>query len=215
MVTRRLDVLDVMDVMQKMKTHEPSILGKEHYRKYSVLIPLVEREDGIHLLFEIRSKYMRSQPGDVCFPGGRVDATDPSNQYTALRETSEELGVDMTDVDDVFPLGCLVTEGRMIYPFVGIFRAYDSIDVNQNEVDAVFTVPLAYFLDATPKKYPVYLKAEPSDNFPYELIQGGKEYQWKQQQIDELFYQYDQHVIWGLTANIIAHFIAVLSDDRK
>lgn len=204
--------LHVTDIIQKVKKHEPSILGKEHYRKYSVLIPLVEKEGEVHLLFEIRSKDMRSQPGDVCFPGGKVDQTDSSKQYTALRETSEELGVNMTHVDDVFPLGCLVMEGRMIYPFVGTFSAYDSIDINQNEVDAVFTVPLSYFLKATPKKYPVYFKAEPSDDFPYELIQGGKEYQWKQQQIDELFYEYDNYVIWGLTANIIAHFITILNE---
>ncbi|HLQ70835.1 MAG TPA: CoA pyrophosphatase [Bacillota bacterium] len=202
--------MHLQDIIQKMKNHEPTILGKEHYRTYSVLIPLVQKEGDIHLLFEIRSKTMRSQPGDVCFPGGKVDKSDLNEQYAALRETSEELGVEMNHVDDVFSLGCLITEGRMIYPFVGTLLASDSIEVNENEVEAIFTVPLSYFLEATPKKYPVYLKAAPSENFPYELIQGGRAYQWKQQQIDELFYQYDGHVIWGLTAKIIAHFVSVL-----
>ena len=198
------------DIIQRMEKHEPSILGKEHYRKYSVLIPLVEKEDGIHLLFEIRSKHMRTQPGDVCFPGGRVDKTDSSKQYAALRETSEELGVDMKHVDNVLSLGCLITEGRMIYPFVGTLFAEERIEINKNEVESIFTVPLSYFLESTPKKYPVYLTAEPSEDFPYDLIQGGKAYQWKKQQIDELFYQYDGRVIWGLTAKIIAHFVAIL-----
>lgn len=198
-----------------MKKHEPSILGKEHYRKYSILIPLIEKEDDTHLLFEIRSKHMRSQPGDVCFPGGRVDKSDPNKEFTALRETSEELGVDMKHVDDVYSLGCLVTGERMIYPYVGTFSAYSTINLNKNEVESVFTVPLSYFLEATPKKYPVYLKAEPSDDFPYELIYGGEEYQWKNNQIDELFYQYEGRVIWGLTAKIIAYFVAILKETQR
>lgn len=193
-----------------MTQHEPSILGAEQYKRYSVLIPLIEKEGDIHLLFEVRSKRLRSQPGDVCFPGGKVDETDTSKQYAALRETSEELGVDQESITDAFSLGYLVTEGRIIYPFVGTLSADDLIQLNRQEVDDVFTVPLAFFLESAPANYPVYFKPEPSNDFPYELIQGGKEYPWKKRRIDEPFYQYGEYVIWGLTAKIIMYFVEIL-----
>ena len=60
--------------------------------QYSVLVPLVEREGGLSLLYEVRAGSLRRQPGEVCFPGGRLEGAE-SPEECALRETWEELGI--------------------------------------------------------------------------------------------------------------------------
>lgn len=195
------------DIILKLKNRNPHILGMETYRKYSVLLPLVEKEHEIHILFEVRSMTMRSQPGDVCFPGGRVDQTDINEQFSAIRETSEELGIDPALIREVIPLDYLVSDqGRIVYPFVGKITSLQTMVLNEAEVAEVFTVPLAFFLNTKPKTYKVHFRAEPEADFPYDLVYGGKNYAWRGRGVDELFYEYEGRVIWGLTAKIVAHF---------
>src|SRR5690625_2585093 len=85
--------MDAANIITKLKNREPSILGRENYREYAVLIPLIENENETHILFEIRSANLRSQPGDICFPGGKIDKEDRGPRHAAIRETSEELGI--------------------------------------------------------------------------------------------------------------------------
>ncbi|MFP3361046.1 coenzyme A pyrophosphatase, partial [Planococcus sp. SIMBA_143] len=54
----------------KLTHHTARILGAEDLYKYAILLPLMEKEDGIHLLFEVRAASLRRQPGEICFPGG-------------------------------------------------------------------------------------------------------------------------------------------------
>lgn len=208
--------LRIQDIFKKLEHFQPSILGAEHYKKYSLLIPLVERERETQLLFEVRSMTMRSQPGDVCFPGGRIDQTDCSELHGVLRETEEELGLDERVIKNVTPLDYLVSDfGRIIYPFVGEITTLDALTINQAEVAEVFTVPLKHFIENEPDKYKINFEIIPEKNFPFHLIQGGKNYDWRPRQMDELFYEYDNRIIWGLTARIIAHFVALLKETER
>jgi peroxisomal coenzyme A diphosphatase NUDT7 len=54
---------------------------------------------------------------------------------------------------------------------------------------------------------------KPDKNFPLELIVGGEDYNWRTSKIDEYFYQYEDKVIWGLTAKILSHFIELIKED--
>ena len=74
--------------------HTPSLLGEK--RRYAVLCPLVEREDGLHFLYEVRSRTL-SQGGEVCFPGGRMEPGE-SPEECALRETEEELAIPAREI---------------------------------------------------------------------------------------------------------------------
>ena len=74
--------------------HTPGLMGARH--SYAVLCPLVEKPDGLYLLFEVRAAGLR-QGGEVCFPGGRVDAGE-SAVDCALRETEEELGLRLKEL---------------------------------------------------------------------------------------------------------------------
>lgn len=199
--------MELSQVLEKLKYRKPKIFGQEHTRSFAILIPLVQTEKGIEVLFEVRSLQMRSQPGDVCFPGGGVDPTDVSAKAAAIRETSEELGVKPSSIKNVTPLDYVIGDyGSHIYPFVGELSEMNELELNKNEVEEVFTVPLQYFMETDPDEYKVRFEAVPEDDFPFDLIQGGENYNWRPREIPEYFYQYEGRVIWGLTASMMRHF---------
>ncbi|WP_099159103.1 NUDIX hydrolase [Virgibacillus ndiopensis] len=203
--------MDTKLIQNKLKSHVPSILGSADFTKYAVLLPLIEKDNEIHILFEVRSHRLRRQPGEICFPGGRMDKQDKTNQDTALRETTEELGISLEKITDVFPLDYLVSPfGMLIFPYVGEIDDPESITPNPSEVEEVFSVPLSFFQNNSPKIHYVNLQMKPEENFPFELIAGGQNYNWRTGKIEEYFYIYEDKVIWGLTARILAHFIEVL-----
>lgn len=208
--------MDSTNIIAKLKGRIPSILGHDQLRKSAVLLPLVEVDGETHILFEVRSMNMRSQPGDICFPGGRIDKTDADPRHCAIRETTEELGISEASINDVIPLDYIVNDlSRIIYPFVGRIAKVEQIMPNPSEVGEVFTVPLSFFLENEPKCYKVNLQVSPETDFPYHLIVGGEDYNWRVRQIDELFYEYSGKVIWGLTAKILTHFIQLVKAEEK
>lgn len=205
------DNVNTFHIFKKLTDRKPSLMDGKKFKKYAILIPLVEIEGEIHLLFEVRSLKMRSQPGDVCFPGGRVDQDDASIMQSAVRETTEELGVNASTIKHIYPLDYFISnDRRLIYPFVGKLTNLNDIDINQEEVHEIFTVPLSFFTHTEPKKYKINFEVVPERNFPYELIQNGENYEWRTREMDELFYVYGERVIWGLTAKIISHFMEVI-----
>ncbi len=200
--------MNVEEVRKKLLLHTPKIMGSEQYTRYAVLLPLVKKEDGIHILFEERALTLKRQPGDICFPGGKVDVDDANEEYTAIRETIEELGLKREDIGDLYSLDYIVTAfGTIIYPFAGFIQNTHEIEINKSEVESYFTVPLSFFIKNSPEIHYVNYLAEPEEQFPIDSIVGGKDYQWQTRKIDEYFYHYENRVIWGLTAKVLTHFI--------
>ncbi|MDQ1002024.1 coenzyme A diphosphatase NUDT7 [Neobacillus niacini] len=198
-------------VQSKLKSHTPSILGSDKFSKYAVMVPLIQKEDGIHVLFEVRSLQLRRQPGEICFPGGRIDPEDRDEKSAAIRETTEELGISSDNLSEVFPLDFMISPfGMMIYPFAAIIESPDKIQPNPAEVGEIFTVPLTYFIENDPDIYNIHFKVEPEENFPFDLIVGGENYNWRTRALDEYFYLYEEKAIWGLTAKILSHFIEIM-----
>jgi coenzyme A diphosphatase NUDT7 len=203
--------MELENVFAKIKSHTPAILGSEKLSKYAVMLPLIQKEDGIHVLFEVRSLNLRRQPGEICFPGGRIDALDIDEKAAAIRETVEELGINNKHISEVFPLDFMLSPfGMIIYPFVGYINNPDRILPNPSEVSEVFTVPLTFFIKNKPEIYLINFVLEPEANFPFDLIVGGENYKWRTSGIEEYFYLYEDKAIWGLTARILAHFIEIL-----
>lgn len=198
-------------VQSKLKNHTPSILGSDKFSKYAVMVPLIEKEDGIHVLFEVRSLQLRRQPGEICFPGGRIDPHDLDEQSAAIRETIEELGINRENLTEVYPLDFMISPfGMMIYPFAAMMKNPEEIQPNPAEVGEIFTVPLTYFMENSPDIYHIHFKVEPEENFPFDLIVGGENYNWRTRALDEYFYLYEEKAIWGLTAKILSHFIEIV-----
>jgi len=205
------EIMELDKVLTNLKNHTPKILGSERFSKYAIMIPLLQKEDGIHVLFEVRSLELRRQPGEICFPGGRIDQQDFDEKNAAIRETVEELGIMKDHISDIYPLDYMISPfGMILYPYVGYITCPGSIQPNPSEVGEIFTVPLTFFIDNEPEIYHVQLKPEPEGNFPFDLIPGGEKYNWRARVLEEYFYRYRDKIIWGLTARILAHFIEII-----
>ena len=114
----------------------------------AVLIGLVERADGPHLLLTQRTTHLRDHAGQISFPGGRVERWDASIAATALREAQEEIGLDPTKVEVLGELAAYDTAtGFRIHPVVGWLTPPLELRLDPYEVDDVFELPLAFVVD--------------------------------------------------------------------
>jgi 8-oxo-dGTP pyrophosphatase MutT (NUDIX family) len=117
-------------------------------RLAAVLVPLVNRPDGLHVLLTQRSADLPDHPGQISFPGGRVEPEDSSLAAAALRETAEEVGLPR---DRVAVLGQLseyeTVTGYRITPVVGWVEPPFTLAPDPIEVADVFEVPLGFLLD--------------------------------------------------------------------
>ncbi|TPE67720.1 CoA pyrophosphatase [Halalkalibacterium halodurans] len=205
----------VLHSLQQLKSqllsYHAGILGEKYVKKSAVFIPLVEKDDGVHVLFEVRAHTLKQQPGEICFPGGRIDPEDASPEEAAIRETSEELGIPSSVIAPITSLDVLVTPFRgIIYPVIGSIPHKNDYPLNQAEVDHVFTVPIDHFISHPPEQYRINVHFEPGAGFPIERIANQSAYQKSTRQITESFYYYQSYVIWGLTAKILRHVITIL-----
>ena len=175
----------------------------------AVLLPLVQTEEGIAVLFEERAHSLRRQPGQICFPGGKVECADANNfAVTAVRETCEELGLAPEDITICGELDSLVTHmGPIIHPFVGMLKDISKISFNPSEVERVFTVPLQALLSMTPRRCSMELADHPGADFPFDLVPDRMRGWRKHKEYYVYFYEYGDHVIWGLTARMLHAFL--------
>ena len=199
-------------VTNELNKNNALFIGEETAFQSAVCIPLVQVDGEWHILFEVRSLTMRKQPGDISFPGGRIDPTDVSSMAAAVRETSEELGVNPEEIQIIGELSpYIVSPSFVVYPFVATVD-YDEIlhRYNKEEVEEVFTVPVTWLLDHEPYVHLIAMEPAPSADFPFEKIMNGAHYQWRSRMTEEWFYEYGNYTIWGLTARILKHFIELI-----
>lgn len=180
-------------------------MDHETFHHFALLVPLMKKNGEYHIVFEVRAQNIR-QPGEICFPGGKVDLDDDSHEAAAIREFSEELGVPVHKVAVMGKLDYMITPFKlMLFPFLGIVDEDAVIKKNDAEVKEVLYIPLSKLRKMKPKEHFIYLRVEPEKGFPYHLIPNGENYNWRTGSVTELFYDYNGHVIWGLTARILAH----------
>ncbi|MGG7162098.1 NUDIX hydrolase [Clostridium ihumii] len=197
------------DIRKKIKNNKLGILGE--YKEASVMILLEETNEDINVIFEVRAKSLRSQPGDICFPGGKKEREE-SPKETAIRETIEELNLKENEIEIIGELKKFVTPyGLILYPFVGRINA-SHINPHKNEVEKVLRVPLKYLLNYNPKLYNLKIGPIDKTGFPFELINGGENYKFREGVLKEYFYIFNGYTIWGYTAMILKEFLEVISD---
>lgn len=195
-----------------LKGRLPLILDHEKCFKSAVLLPLVNQGSELCVLFEKRSHKLERQPGEICFPGGKIEAVDGDAGTAAVRETCEELGLSSEHIELIAPLNIMVSPfNAIIYPFAAYINNYDSIKANPDEVEQVFYVPLTYFLEHKPLEKIISLNLSVPDDFPFELIPHGENYPFRQGIFPQYFYIWQDKVIWGLTARILYHFVNLLN----
>ena len=117
----------------------------ENLIEAAVLVPIVERNDGLKVILTKRSNNLKQHPGQISFPGGKSEKTDKSLVATALRETKEEIGINDKNVEILGQLSQHVTiTGFKITPFIGRIRMGFSTEIQTSEVSEIFEVPLSY-----------------------------------------------------------------------
>lgn len=182
--------------------------------RYAVLVPLVEREDGWYLLYEVRARSMRRQPGEVCFPGGRIEGEE-SPEECALRETEEELSIPSSTVRILGRLDFIIHRANFImYPVLGLVdaRAVEYMTQNPGEVEETFLVPVRHLLEAKHLEYSYKLIPQTGEDFPYEFIGIPRDYHWQPGGEMVPVYPWEGHAIWGLTGRITRHLLTLLGE---
>ena len=182
--------------------HVPTLLEARH--EYAVLCPLVERPDGLHLLFEVRSAGV-SQSGETCFPGGQMEPGETPADC-ALRETEEDLSIPRAEIR-LLGQGDFICNQRgfLLHPVLGVVspKGLEALRPSPAEVAEVFTVPLSFFRQTPPECYRYTLEPQVPDTFPYEAVGIPRNYPWASGWVEVPVWHYGPHVIWGMTARIV------------
>ena len=159
-------------------------LRKAELRDAAVLVPVVDTGAEARVILTRRTTRLRSHSGQIAFPGGAVDPEDGSPEAAALREAREEIGLEPGLVEPIGRLPQYLTvSGYRITPILSVVEPGFAIEINPDEVDAVFEVPLSF------------LMSEANHRRESRLWQGRERH----------FYTmpYQEWFIWGATAGII------------
>ena len=159
----------------------------------AVLVPLVERPEGLTVMLTKRTAHLAHHPGQISFPGGRLEPDDHGDrQVCALRETAEEVGL---APDHVTVLGCLddyiTGTGFIITPIVGVITPPFTLAPDDFEVEEVFEVPLDFVLD------------QANHQLERREVRGIQRPFWAM--------TWDDKLIWGATAGILVNLSEVLA----
>lgn len=191
-------------MFEALSGRTPGYLDGKLYKRYAVIAPFLP--DTQEFLFEVRAATLSRQPGEICFPGGRLE-TGETPLEAALRETEEELLVSRSAIRVVAPLDIYTAPYHMVvHPFLGELRGYEG-SFGPDEVAQVFTVPFDFFLNTEPQVYYNEVAVTPkTDDFPYHLL-GQEPYPWRKSVYPLYFYEYGDRVIWGMTARIVRNIV--------
>ncbi|DBB13087.1 TPA: hypothetical protein ACH3X3_005816 [Trebouxia sp. C0006] len=152
----------------------------------AVLVPLFEDNDGVvRVLLTQRSANLSSHKGEVCLPGGKRDPEDADDVQCALREAQEELGLEPSSVQVIAQLPPFISKHKLsVTPVIGKIKTMKALTPNPSEVNAVFDMPLAAFLEDVPSH-------------------TSKDAEWQGIQYRLHYFEYNNFLVWGLTAAIL------------
>ncbi len=177
----RHELLTRFSLQRPAPAHRLAIAGLS---PAAVLVPVVERHDGLHLLLTRRSARLRHHAGQISFPGGRQDPDDQDLIATALRETREELGIPAHLVQVIGTLNPLNTISRFeVLPVLALLDADYPLELSADEVEHAFEVPLNHLLDRR-------------NHIALTFVRAGKQH-------TVYWIPWQQHYIWGATASMI------------
>jgi 8-oxo-dGTP pyrophosphatase MutT (NUDIX family) len=159
-----------------------------------VLLPIYDSGGEPHVLFTVRSELVEHHKGQISFPGGAADASDPDLAYTAQRETFEEIGVAIDHVEIIGQLDEMITVSNfLVRPFVGRITEPGPYPFAHSEIEVaeILEVPLSHLREET------------------NVVADLREYQGRE--VMMYSYVFGKHIIWGATARILKQFLDLLA----
>lgn len=208
-------MINLEQIKDKLQNRKLTTVGRHTF--FSVLVPFVEIDGELHILYEVRSKVIPTQPGEVCFPGGAIEPGE-SPREAAVRETCEEIGIAPNCIDIFAEGDRLVTQANFtMYSFMATVprAAYENVKLNSAEVAEVFTVPLEWFMKNEPEVHIVDLKQFSREDFPFDKAHIPPDYKWRSSNAEVPIYNYEDKAIWGLTARITRNLIQILKGEKQ
>ncbi len=164
-------------------------------RPAAVLVPLVDRPDELTVLLTRRTEHLHAHPGQISFPGGRLESHDAGAAAAALRETEEETGIDPGFVDVIGRLDNYETvTGYRVTPIVGIVQPDFKLTPDSFEVAEVFEVPFRFLMD-------------PANHQRHSGWRNGQRRHWYAM-------PYGDYYIWGATAGMLVNLYHRVGDLR-
>ncbi len=176
----------MLDIWTRLEALPPVQYPPE--ARAAVLVPLYrDRDDRVRVILTRRPDHMRTHPGDVVFPGGRLESGE-GPEDTAKREACEEIGLPEAGVRIVGGLTPITTRdpGNLIVPVVATVQRPAEFVLQEEEVSAVIEPTVVDLLDDTGWRT--------SDWFGHTL--------W--------FYEFDEGIMWGATAFMMREFLSIL-----
>lgn len=165
----------------KLRANEESF---NSLKKAAVLIPLVERHNGLHIILTKRALHLRHHPGQISFPGGKYEQKDASLIQTALRETQEEIGILQEEVTIFGTQPKLPTVSRFVVsPYLGFVKSAHSLKIDTQEVQSILEVPLDYLAN--------------KNNYYLHHFTGNKKRRYS------YCISYQNQLVWGATAQML------------
>lgn len=202
--------LTLADIKNIFSGREPAPIGR--HRFFSVLIPFVEKDGKVYILYETRAKTLKSDPGEICFPGGHVEAGETPEE-AALRETCEETGIGRDKIRMIGPGNVLYGYANYtLYTWLAMIDYEDYLNARPQaeEVDEIFLVDTEELAACVPEIFREKVTASVSDAFPYEKLGIEKDYPWRTGVWEIPIYQVGGRIIWGLTARITCDLFKII-----
>ena len=176
------------DIRHVLSQRERNVINDPRFYPAGVLVPLYEKEGEYYVVFTKRTSNVEHHKGEISFPGGAYDKKDGEIEFTALRETYEEIGVMMQDVEVLGKLDDMVTRSNFaVTPLVGVVPYPYDFKINEIEVAELLEVPISHLLDKR------------------NLIQETREFNGVTHVMQS--YQFKDHVIFGATAMMLRQFL--------
>ena len=197
--------MNIQTFRDKFIHHTPTL---QNLRGQSaVLVPLVERNGQLFLLYEVRSQLVR-QPGEVCFPGGRMENSETPEEC-AIRETWEELGIPANAIDIIGTLDYLYVRGDcLLHPVLAQVDAtiLSHLSISADEVADTLLVSLDWLQSHPPVFYRHHQNVD-VPGFPFEDVGITADYHWRPHYLEVPIYHGLPYPLWGLTAHITYHLL--------
>lgn len=162
-------------------------LPRASYKPAAVMVPILDDPSGLRVILTRRAAHLKHHPGQIAFPGGKVDASDQSVEHAALREANEEIGLRNAQAELIgkLPLHRTVT-GFEVQPIVARISPEFTPISDPGEVEEVFSVPLDHLTN-------------PNNYFIEGRVWMGKPRRY-------YVVPYGPYYIWGATARMLRMF---------
>ncbi len=172
---------------ETLASREKRTINFPDYRKSSVMMLFMEKENKPHVLLSLRTDRVSTHKGQVSFPGGSWDDTDKDYLETALRETYEEVGIDPAEIEVLGEYDEYISiMGFHVYVYVGALNREVKYTPCADEIEEILEVPFSLFY---------HEKYDRCEKVTYD----GRDY-------DVFYYTYGSSTIWGMTARILTDF---------